>query len=80
MNELNEQNRLREPDRHQQKIEMLYQKIVANKNAADTIRITYQTMLNILEKVMIQFDLFEFNFYFCFMLFECRIRFILLQL
>lgn len=46
------QNRSHEPDRHQQKIASLYQKLVANKSAAETIRATYQTILNILEKVL----------------------------
>ncbi|KAK0094790.1 hypothetical protein PV326_009973 [Microctonus aethiopoides] len=50
LNQLEMQNHSHEPDRHQQKIASLYQKLVANKSAAETIRATYQTILNILEK------------------------------
>lgn len=51
MNEYEEQNRLREPDRHQQKLAALYQKYVANRNYAESIRTTYLAMVKILKKV-----------------------------
>lgn len=51
MNDMDEQGRLREPDRRRQKIASQYQKAVANTDAAENIRATYQTIINILEKV-----------------------------
>lgn len=51
MNKYDEQNQLRDPDPHQQKLASLYQKYVANRNAAESIRNTYLAMIKILKKV-----------------------------
>ncbi|XP_057335272.1 uncharacterized protein LOC130674025 isoform X2 [Microplitis mediator] len=56
MNEYEEQNRLREPDRHQQKLAALYQKYVANRNYAESIRTTYLAMVKILKKDTVYFN------------------------
>ncbi|XP_044588858.1 uncharacterized protein LOC123268043 [Cotesia glomerata] len=56
MNKYDEQNQLRDPDPHQQKLASLYQKYVANRNAAESIRNTYLAMIKILKKDTVYFN------------------------